>query len=62
MSEWSESLAVGSDEFVAQVGVELGVRAQHWPIVRCAAFSALRDSAVPYGRHLGTGIAPLSVE
>ncbi len=58
--EWSESLAVGSRGFVARVGSELGVRAQHQQIAHCGDFSALRDPGAPYGRHLGAEIAPLS--
>ena len=58
--EWSESLAVGSREFVARVGAELGVRARHRQIARCGDFSVLRDPGAPYGRHSGAEIAPLS--
>jgi len=62
VSEWSESLAVGSRDFVERVGAELGVRAYHREIVQCGDVSVLRDPSAAYGRRLGGEIGLLSSE
>lgn len=60
--EWSASLAVGSETFVARMAAELGVRAQHREIARCAQFSVLRDPRAPYGGDFGFESVPVSTE
>jgi len=51
--EWSESIAVGSREFVGRIGGELGSRACHRRIEACGDFSVLRDPKAPYGQPFG---------
>lgn len=60
VSEWSETIAVGSRGFVERVSAELGIRGRHREIDTCGDFSVLREADAAYRRHLGAGTIPLS--
>lgn len=56
--EWSESLAVGSQEYVERVAGALGARARHRQIEARGDVSVLRETSVAYGCALRPEIAP----
>jgi hypothetical protein len=48
---WSESIVVGSEGFVEQVKIELGLGAQHRQVLLVDGLYALREAVPPYGDH-----------
>jgi len=48
---WSESIAVGSESFVDQVKIELGIQARHRRVAAEDEAYTLRESPQPYGDH-----------
>jgi len=48
---WSESIVVGSEGFVEQVKIELGLRAQHRRVLVADGLYTLREPVPPYGDH-----------
>jgi REP-associated tyrosine transposase len=51
VERWSESIAVGSEEFVEQVKNELGFKAQHREVFMADGLYTLRELVPPYGGH-----------
>lgn len=58
-AEWTEALAVGRREFVAQVGTALGSRARYRHVESLADFYVLRESSARYPAHFGAKSALL---
>jgi hypothetical protein len=48
---WSESIAVGSESFVVQVKIELGLKAQHRQVAVADGVYTFRKRGQPYGNH-----------
>jgi hypothetical protein len=48
---WSASITVGSERFVEQVKIELGLRAQHREVLVADDLYTLREPVPPYGDH-----------
>jgi putative transposase len=55
---WSESIRVGSEEFVEQVKNEFGFRAQHREVFMADGLDGLREPVSPYGEHLDRKMRP----
>jgi putative transposase len=55
---WSESIAVGSEEFVEQMKIELGLGAQHREVFMADGLYTLREPVLPYGEHLDRKMRP----
>ena len=51
---WSESIAVGSEGFVEQVKLELGLKAQYRQVAAADGVYTLREPSSPYGDHFAT--------
>jgi hypothetical protein len=50
-----ESIAVGSEEFIEQVKIELGLRAQHRQLAVADGLYTLREPVPAYGDHFDRG-------
>jgi putative transposase len=50
---WSESIAVGSMDFVEKIKTELGMKAMHRDFEPAGEAYALREPAEAYGRNFG---------
>lgn len=59
---WSESLAVGSRDFVARVQGELGIRTLHRDIRHDDDMCLLREASPAYGAYSGAEKAPLRAQ
>ena len=51
--EWTQSIAVGSREFVERVEAELGVRSWYRAIQATGDGFTLREPSASYGAHFG---------
>jgi putative transposase len=54
--KWTESLAVGSRDFISQIKLELGTRARGWLISEKGDAHTLREHESPYGSKKGLEI------
>lgn len=59
---WSESLAVGSREFVARFQAELGVKGHHREILQYDDYYRLSEPAARYSSHFDAEMARLGAE
>ncbi len=57
---WTESLAVGSEQFVAGIKRELGMKARHREVAESEDAHMLREPAVAFSRHFGHEMGLLS--
>ena len=51
---WSESIAVGTEGFIEQVKIELGLRAQHREVLVAKGLYTLREPVPPCSDHFDT--------
>lgn len=61
-SSWSDSIAVGSNDFLKEIKAKLGYRAGHRNITREGDICALRDEFPRYRIDFGLENAPLSAD
>ncbi len=59
---WSESLAVGSEDFVTNMQTFLGTKATNRKVTEIADKHALREQSAPYNTVLGTENSDLTLD